>query len=82
MRETLNVPEDGQFMSIAEHDSANFRGGNAFGITRSDDLVYVEITVSDTRTLIQKGAVPTDCRAARRKSRHPGEDVFVNRVSV
>jgi phenylpyruvate tautomerase PptA (4-oxalocrotonate tautomerase family) len=57
MRETLNVPKDDQFMSITEHDPANFRYGKAFGITRSDDLVYVEITVFDTRTVEQKKAL-------------------------
>ena len=32
MRETLNVPEDDQFMTITEHDPANFRYGNAYGV--------------------------------------------------
>ena len=57
MREALNVPEDDQFMTISEHDAANFRYGNAFGITRSDDLVYIQITVFDTRTAEQKKAL-------------------------
>jgi 4-oxalocrotonate tautomerase len=78
MRETLNVPEDDQFMSITEHDSANFRYGNAFAITRSDDLVYVEITVFDARTLKQKKALFR--RIAELLGENPGirqEDVFV-----
>ena len=29
VREALNVPEDDQFMTITEHDAANFRYGNA-----------------------------------------------------
>lgn len=41
MRETHNVPEDDQFMTITEHGAANFRYGQAFGVTRSDDLVYI-----------------------------------------
>ena len=57
LRETLEVPEDDQFMTIAEHDAANFRYGNAFGISRSDDLVYIQITVFDTRTVEQKRAL-------------------------
>src|ERR1700743_934283 len=35
MRETLDVPEDDQFMTISEHDAANFRTGNGYGISRS-----------------------------------------------
>ncbi|XUM21958.1 tautomerase family protein [Bradyrhizobium oligotrophicum S58] len=57
MREALDVPEDDQFMTITEHDPSNFRYGNAFGITRSDDLVYIRITVFNTRTREQKKAL-------------------------
>ncbi|WP_315716072.1 MULTISPECIES: tautomerase family protein [unclassified Bradyrhizobium] len=57
MREALDVPEDDQFMTITEHDPANFRYGNAFGINRSDDLVYIQITVFNTRTREQKNAL-------------------------
>jgi 4-oxalocrotonate tautomerase len=35
MREALNVPEDDQFMTITEHDAANFRYGNAYGAASS-----------------------------------------------
>ena len=78
MREALDVPEDDQFMTITEHDQANFRYGHAFGITRSDDLVYIEITVFDTRTAAQKKAL--FARIAARLGDNPGirpEDVFV-----
>ena len=79
MRETLNVPDDDQFMTMSEHDAANFRYGNAFGIKRSDDLVYIQITVFDTRTSEQKKALFR--RIAQLLSDNPGirlEDVFVN----
>ena len=79
MREALNVPEDDQFMTISEHDAANFRYGNAFGVTRSDDLVYIQITVFDTRTAEQKQALFR--RIAQLLGDSPGirpEDVFVN----
>lgn len=79
MRETLNVPEDDQFMTITEHDAANFRYGSAYGVARSDDLVYIQITVFSTRTLEQKKALFR--RIAELLSRSPGirpEDVFVN----
>ena len=79
MRETLDVPEDDQFMTITEHDAANFRYGAAFGITRSDDLVFIQITVFDTRTTVQKKALFRRISELLRES--PGirpEDVFVN----
>jgi len=79
LRETLNVPEGDQFMTITEHDAANFRYGDAFGMARSDDLVYIRITVFNTRTVDQKKALFQ--RIAELLGESPGmrpEDVFVN----
>ena len=78
MREALVVPDDDQFMTITEHDAANFRYGNAFGVSRSDDLMYIQITVFDTRTTEQKQALFR--RIAQLLGDKPGirpEDVFV-----
>ena len=79
MREALNVPEDDQFMTITEHDAANFRYGNAYGVARSADVVYIQITVFSTRTVEQKIALFR--RIAELLGERPGirpEDVFVN----
>jgi phenylpyruvate tautomerase PptA (4-oxalocrotonate tautomerase family) len=79
MREALEVPEDDQFMTISEHDASNFRYGSAFGIARSDDLVFIQITVFDTRTTEQKKALFR--RIAGLLGENPGirpENVFVN----
>ncbi|MBI4367164.1 MAG: tautomerase family protein [Deltaproteobacteria bacterium] len=79
MREALNVPEDDQFMTISEHDAANFRTGNAYGVARSADVVYIQITVFNTRTVEQKKALFR--RIAELLGESPGirpEDVFVN----
>src|SRR3954462_4515666 len=79
MRETLDVPEGDQFMTISEHDAANFRYGAAFGVARSDDLVFIQITVFNTRTTEQKKALFK--RVAELLGENPGiraEDVFVN----
>jgi 4-oxalocrotonate tautomerase len=79
MREALGVPEDDQFMTISEHDAANFRYGSAFGIVRSDDLVFIQITVFNTRTAEQKKALFR--QIAELLGESPGirpEDVFVN----
>ena len=79
MHETFNVPEDDQFMTITEHDAANFRYGNAYGVARSADVVYIQISVFNTRTLEQKKALFR--RIAELLGESPGirpEDVFVN----
>jgi phenylpyruvate tautomerase PptA (4-oxalocrotonate tautomerase family) len=79
MREALDVPEDDQFMTITEHDAANFRYGAAFGIARSDELVYIQITVFNTRTVEQKTALFR--RIADLLGENSGlrsEDIFVN----
>lgn len=79
MREALKVPDDDQFMTITEHDAANFRYGNAYGVVRSADVVYIQITVFSTRTAEQKKALFR--RIAELLGERPGirpEDVFVN----
>ena len=79
MREALNVPENDQFMTITEHEPANFRTGNGYGIARSADVVYIQITVFDTRTAEQKQALFR--RTAELLGENPGirpENVFVN----
>ena len=80
MREALSVPEDDQFMVITEHEHANFRYGASYlGVARSDDLVYIQITVFNTRTAEQKKALFK--RAVEFLGENPGirpEDVFIN----
>ena len=80
MREALEVPEDDQFMTIREHDAANFRtSSSCYGVSRSEDVVYIQITVFDTRTTEQKKALYR--RTAELLGESPGirpQDVFVN----
>ena len=80
MRETFDVPEDDRFMTISEHDAANFRyGASCFGVARSDDLVFIQITVFNTRTAEQKKALFR--RTAELLGENPGirpENVFLN----
>lgn len=84
MRETFNVPEDDQFMTMTEHDASNFRYSPTYmDVARSDDLVYIQITANNTRSLEQKKALFQ--RIAQRLGEDPGlrpEDVFVNLVEV
>ena len=71
MREALNVPEDDQFMTITEHEAANFRYGNGYGVARSADVVYIQITVFNSRTAEQKKALFRRIAELLRKSGHP-----------
>lgn len=84
LRETFNVPEDDQFMVMTEHEAANFRYGATYlDIARSDDLVFIQITANNTRTMEQKKALFR--RIAELLGENPGlrpEDVFVNLVEV
>ena len=61
MRETFNVPENDRFMVVTEHDADNFDYGKSYlGIARSDDLLLIQITVSNTRGIEQKRALVRD----------------------
>jgi len=84
MRETFNVPENDQFMTITEYDAANFCFNASYiNVARSDDLVLIQITANDTRTIEQKKALFR--RIVELLGDNPGirpDDVFVNLVEV
>ena len=84
MRETFNVPEDDKFMVVSEHDADDFvHGADYLGIHRSDDLVIIQLTVSNTRGTAQKKAL--FARIAARLTKDPGlrpEDILINLVEV
>lgn len=82
--ETFNVPKDDIFMLITEHDASNFVYDNQYlNVQRSDDLVMIQITLNNTRTLEQKKTLYK--RMADELAESPGlrrEDVFINLVEV
>ena len=82
LRETFNVPENDRFLVVNEHDADNFIHAESYlGIAYSDDLVIIQITVSDTRTATTKQAL--FARIADLLAGNPGlrkEDVFINLV--
>jgi phenylpyruvate tautomerase PptA (4-oxalocrotonate tautomerase family) len=84
LRETFNVPEEDRFITIGEHGEDDFLFGRTYmGIERSDDLVILQITVSNTRSVEQKKAL--FAAIAERLSRDPGlrpQDVFINLLEV
>jgi 4-oxalocrotonate tautomerase len=84
MRETFDVPEEDRFMTISEHDADDFLFSPTYlGIARGDDLVIIQLTVSNTRSVEQKKALFR--RIVERLTANPGlrpEDVFINLVEV
>jgi len=84
LRETFDVPEDDRFIVVNEHEANNFVHAESYlGITHSEGLLLIQITVSDTRTVEQKKAF--FARVAALLSENPGvrkEDVFINLVEV
>jgi 4-oxalocrotonate tautomerase len=84
MREAFNVPEEDRFVLISEHGESELQFSKTYlDIARSDDLVIIQITANNTRTLEQKKAL--FARIAELLSQNPGlrkEDVFINMVEV
>ena len=58
LRETFTVPEEDRFMVVTEHDEDGFfYSKNYLNIERTDDLVIIQITVTNSRNLDQKKAL-------------------------
>jgi phenylpyruvate tautomerase PptA (4-oxalocrotonate tautomerase family) len=78
------VPENDRFQIVSEHDSNNFLYDPTYlGIHRTDDLVIIQITWNEGRTVEQKKALYRTIADGLAKS--PGirtEDVFINLVEV
>jgi 4-oxalocrotonate tautomerase len=84
LRQTFNVPDEDRFITISEHGEDGFLFSRTYmGIERSDDLVIVQITVSNTRGVEHKKAL--FAAVAEYLSRDPGlrpQDVFINLLEV
>ena len=77
------VPEKDRFQVIAEHDADNVLYDPSYlGIERTEDLVIIQITWNEGRTVDQKKAL---YKAIAGLAKSPGirpEDVFINLVEV
>jgi 4-oxalocrotonate tautomerase len=82
MTETFGVPKDDRFMIVGEHEPDNFTHAESYlGIAYTDDLVIIQITANDTRTVEQKQAF--FAKIAALLAENPGlrkEDVIINLV--
>jgi 4-oxalocrotonate tautomerase len=81
---SVGVPKDDRFQVISEHEPPNFAfDPTCLGIRRTEDLVIIQITWNEGRTVEQKKALfkaIADGLAGRLNLRR--EDVFVSLVEV
>ncbi|WP_330207210.1 MULTISPECIES: tautomerase family protein [unclassified Pseudomonas] len=84
MRSTINVPEHDNFQILNEHDGEHFIFDPQYlGIQRSDQLVIIQITLNEGRTLEQKKALyQTIAHSLNTQLGIRMEDVFINLVEV
>ena len=84
MLETFDVPNEDRFVVVSEHSESEFQFSRTYlDIERSDNLVIIQITANNTRTVDQKKAL--FARIVELLSQNPGlrkEDVFINLVEV
>jgi len=84
MREVFDIADDNDFMVIHEHEPDGFvYGKNYLNIERTDDLVIIQITANDTRTMEQKRTLYS--RIAELLQLEPGirpEDVFISLIEI
>jgi 4-oxalocrotonate tautomerase len=84
MRETFTVPDEDRFMVVTEHDEDQFFYSKTYlGIERTDNLVIIQITVTNSRNVDQKKAL--FARIVELLAEQPGvrsQDVFINLLEV
>ncbi|WP_426425326.1 tautomerase family protein [Bradyrhizobium genosp. A] len=80
----VGVPENDRFQIVAEHDADDFLfDPNYLGIARTQDLVIIQITWNEGRTVEQKKVLYKAIADGLAKA--PGirpEDVFINLIEV
>jgi len=84
MVETIKIPEQDRFQIVTEHDDASLVYDPSYlGISRSDGVILVQITLSAGRTVDVRKAL--FARIAQLLRESPGvrpEDVFLSLVEV
>ncbi|MBK5354416.1 tautomerase family protein [Pseudomonas sp. TH41] len=84
MRSAIGVPEHDNFQILAEHDEQHFIfDAEYLGINRTDNLVVIQITMNEGRTLEQKKLLyKTIAESLNSELAVRLEDVFINLVEV
>jgi len=84
MRDTVSIPEHDRFATITEHKPENLNNsGDYLGIDRSEDIVFIRITLNKGRTTEQKKALYA--KIAERLAVDPGvrpEDLVITLFEV
>ena len=84
MRETFVVPDEDRFMVVTEHDDDSFFYSKTYlNIERTDDLVLIQLTVTNSRNVDQKKVL--FARIVELLAQQPGlrpQDVFINLLEV
>ncbi len=84
MRDAFDVPDEDRFIVIHQHDDADFvYSSNYMQIARSDNLIIIQLTANNTRTVEQKKAFMQ--AVVSRLGAAPGvkpSDIFINIVEV
>jgi phenylpyruvate tautomerase PptA (4-oxalocrotonate tautomerase family) len=80
----IGVPEDDRFQVIHEHEPANFIFAKSYlGVEHTDDLVIIQITFNEGRTIVQKQALYKAIAEGIHGATGLGiSDVFINLVEV
>jgi len=84
MRESISIPENDRFATITELEDGNFNNsGDYVGIDRSNDIVFIQITLNHGRTTDKKKALYA--KLAERLNANLGvrrEDVVISLLEV
>jgi 4-oxalocrotonate tautomerase len=84
MVEAINVPAQDRFQVITEHPADGLTYDSSYlGINRTDDVIFIQITLNVGRTLDQKRALYK--KVTELLAEEPGvrsEDVLINLVEV
>ena len=84
MLETIASPVDDRFATLTELEPGNLNSsGDYAGIKRTDDVVFIQITLNAGRTIEQKKALYAEI--AKRLEVDPGvrpEDIVINLIEV
>ena len=80
----FTVPDEDRFMLVTEHDDDGFFYSKSYlNIERTDDLVILQLTVTNSRNVDQKKAL--FARIVELLAQQPGlrpQDVFINLLEV
>ncbi|WP_435036188.1 tautomerase family protein [Pseudomonas neuropathica] len=84
LRSCIDVPEHDNFQILTEHDSQHFVYDPQYlGIQRSDGVVFIQITISEGRTVEKKQLLfKTIAESLHTQLAVRLEDVFINLVEV